>query len=121
MPQEPARNNPGERTVTLLANQKKRSEEMRKPLFKDGGSYGELVDEIKRALEHEVIVASDEEAEQYFAECGVPGPVLHRRIVYALVECWDAEDERERAYEVTITEHYTDPGSTDYLYSYYIS
>lgn len=94
---------------------------MRKPLFKDGGTYEELVAGIKNALENEVIVASDEEAEEYFAACGVPGPVLHRRIVYALVDCVNSEDERVRAYEVTITEHYTDPGSTDYLYSANIS
>lgn len=94
---------------------------MRKPLFKDGGTYAELRAEIKRALEHEVIVDDDKEAEEYFFQCGVPGQLVHRRIVNALVECKEGDNERITAYEVTITEHYFDSGSTDYAYSYRIA
>lgn len=97
------------------------------------------IDELKKALnkcetEQEVhtlvtntiskyggdVVRDDDDAVTYFGRCGMFGKVKHNTIVNSTFDVQQEIDGKEVWYaiQVTITEHYIDSGSEDYVYSY---
>lgn len=89
--------------------------------FSECACEADIVAAIEKSLEYDTIVASDEQAEQWFHDAGMEGEVTHRVIVSTHVSVWNDEMQGEETYNVIVKEHFTDPGSDDYVYSYDIS
>jgi len=84
--------------------------------------YEDIVTVIERSLEDDgPVECSDEQAEQWFRDAGMEGEVTHRVIVSTHVSVWNDEAQGEETYNVIVKEHFIDPGSVDYVYSYSIS
>ena len=83
-------------------------------------SYEELVGTIEEELMCDTIVKNDDAAEQWFKNAGIEGEVTHRDIYNQTIEVWNEEMQGEENFYVTVKEHYVDPGSDDYVYSYSI-
>ena len=60
-------------------------------------------------------------AEQWFKDAEMDGDVISRDVVNTQVSIWNEEMNGEELYRVRIYEHYIDPGSVDYVYSYEIN
>lgn len=73
---------------------------------------------ILTALENEIVVSSDEDARTFFKEQAFDGEVTTRTIVSEQVSIWNEEMNGEEVYNVMVWEHYTDPGSFDYVYTF---
>lgn len=93
---------------------------MKKISFKNCDSYEEIERTIQNALKYETIVNDDEAAEEWFKNAGIDGEVFHRDIVSTRLTVWNEEYQGEEDFSVYVTEHYVDPGSSDYIYSYSI-
>lgn len=80
------------------------------------------VDDIKaaiyRALAGETIVSYNKEVGELFAENYPDCEVFHREILNESVSIWNQNLKTSDFYQVRIWEHYCDPGSCDYIYSY---
>ena len=93
--------------------------------FTDCKSDDDIKAVIEKDLKYEgIIVDGDEQAEEWFrkyrnVERG--DEVTHRDIVNTQVSVWNDEMQGEETYSVRVTEHYTDPGADDYIYSYSIN
>ena len=88
--------------------------------FSDCKSYEDIKTKILAALEYDELVDDEEAARQWFKDAGIEGDVISRDIVNTRVSIWNEEMNGEEEYTVRIYEHYVDPGSVDYVYSYVI-
>lgn len=93
---------------------------MKQIQFNECKSYEDIENAIKNALQYDEVVADDAAAEKWFKEAGIEGDVTHRVIVSTHVSIWNEEYNGEEEYAVIVSEHFTDPGSVDYVYSYSI-
>lgn len=69
------------------------------------------------------VVSGNAEAEEYFQKNGIEGEVKHNEIVNQTIDVIDNLDGQGDVWysvRVRVTEHYVDPGSEDYCYSYSI-
>lgn len=94
---------------------------MKNLTFNECKSYEEIENTILKALEYDEVVENDEAAEQWFKDAEIEGDVTHRVIVSTHVSIWNEEMQGEEEFSVIVKEHFTDPGSVDYVYSYSIS
>ena len=88
--------------------------------FNECKSYEDIENTIIEALKYDTVVENDSEAEKFFAEAGLEGEVSHNVIISTRVSIWNEEYNGEEEYSVIVTEHYTDSGRDDYVYSYSI-
>jgi hypothetical protein len=93
---------------------------MKKLQFNECKSYEDIEAAILAALEYDELVDDDAAAEQWFKDAEMEGDVHHNVIVSTHVSVWNEEHQGEEEYTVRIYEHYVDPGSVDYVYSYVI-
>lgn len=93
---------------------------MKKIQFNEVKSYEDIENAIKNALQYDEVVADDAAAEKWFKDAEIEGEVTHRVIVSTEVSFWNEEMQGEEFYSVIVKEHFTDPGSVDYVYSYSI-
>lgn len=80
--------------------------------------------EIKQVVEDYLqykTVVEPTKVRRYFQDCGIGGEIHSSTIVSTVHTYWDRKVAREKAYLINIDEHYVDPGSIDYVYSYKIS
>lgn len=81
--------------------------------------HNTIVNAVKR---HGDLVEDEESAEKYFAELGYEGKVKHNMIISQTISLYIELDGDEQGIwaeaKVGVTEHYVDPGSDDYVYSY---
>lgn len=89
--------------------------------FNNLRNYEDIDVAVKAALKFEELVENDAAAEQWFKAAGMSGTVLHNIILSTQVSVWDENMQGEETYKILIKEHYIDPGSMDYVYSYLIS
>lgn len=88
-------------------------------------SFKQAEDLVKDAIaRHGDLVADNDAAEKYFTELGYEGEVKHNTIINQTISiCIEFDTEEEDIWtgaKVSVTEHYVDPGSVDYVYSYII-
>ena len=88
--------------------------------FSDCKSQEDIEAKILAALEYDELVDNEAGARQWFKDAGIEGDVISRDIVNTRVSIWNEEHQGEEEYTVRIYEHYVDPGSVDYVYSYVI-
>lgn len=88
--------------------------------FSDCKSYEDIEAKILAALEYDELVDDEAAARQWFKDAGMEGDVISRDIVNTRVSIWNEEHQGEEEYTVRVYEHYVDPGSVDYVYSYVI-
>ena len=93
---------------------------MKQITFANCKSYEDIENAIVEALQYDTIVDDEKAAEAYFRECEMEGDVISRDIVNTRVSVWNEEMNGEEEYSVRVYEHYIDPGSVDYVYSYSI-
>ena len=93
---------------------------MKQIKFNNVKSREDIENVIVDALQYDTIVDDEAAAQAYFRECEREGDVISRDIVNTRVSIWNEEMEGEEEYTVRVYEHYTDPGSVDYVYSYII-
>lgn len=93
---------------------------MKQITFDKCKSYEDIENAIVEALQYDTIVDDEKAAEAYFRECEMEGEVISRDIVNTRVSIWNEEMNGEEEYSVRVYEHYIDPGSVDYVYSYSI-
>lgn len=113
------------KTITRRASCQNKSEghqqgTMKKIQFNEVKSYEDIENAIKNALQYDEVVADDAAAEKWFKDAEIEGEVTHRVIVSTEVSFWNEEMQGEEFYSVIVKEHFTDPGSVDYVYSYSI-
>lgn len=88
--------------------------------FSNCKSHEDIESKILAALEYNELVDDEAAARQWFRDAGIEGDVISRDIVNTRVSIWNEEMNSEEEYTVRIYEHYVDPGSVDYVYSYVI-
>ena len=88
--------------------------------FSDRKSYEDIDAKILAALEYDELVDDEATACQWFKNAGIEGEVISRDTWNTRVSIWNEEMNGEEEYTVRIYEHYVDPGSVDYVYSYVI-
>lgn len=88
--------------------------------FYDCKSVQDIEKTINDALEYDEVVKNEEEAQQWFKAAEMDGELISRDILNTCVSIWNEEMKGEEIYRVVIYEHYIDPGSMDYVYSYEI-
>lgn len=93
---------------------------MKQIKFNDPKSYEDIEATILAALEYDELVDDEAAARQWFKDAGTEGDVISRDIVNTRVSVWNEEHQGEEEYTVRVYEHYVDPGSVDYVYSYEI-
>ena len=88
--------------------------------FSECKSYEDIEAVCLAALEYDELVDDRNGAEQWFKDAEMEGDVISRDVVNTRVSIWNEEMNGEEEYTVRIYEHYVDPGSVDYVYSYII-
>lgn len=88
--------------------------------YNDCKSVEDIEKVIQKCLEYDEVVNNKEEAQQWFKAAEMEGDVISRDILNTIVRIWNTEKNGEEFYRVVIYEHYIDPGSMDYVYSYEI-
>ena len=88
--------------------------------FSNCKSYEDIEATVLAALEYDELVDDEAAARQWFKDAEMDGDVISRDIVNTQVSIWNEEMNGEELYRVRIYEHYIDPGSVDYVYSYII-
>lgn len=91
--------------------------------FNECKSYEDIEAVCLAALEYDELVDDRKGAEQWFKDAEMEGDVISRDVVNTQVSIWYINEEMngEVLYSVRIYEHYIDPGSVDYVYSYEIN
>lgn len=89
--------------------------------FSECKSYEDIEAVCLAALEYDELVDDRKGAEQWFKDAEMDGDVISRDVVNTQVSIWNEEMNGEELYSVRIYEHYIDPGSVDYVYSYEIN
>jgi len=89
--------------------------------FSNCKSYEDIEATILAALEYDELVDDEAGARQWFKDAEMDGDVISRDVVNTQVSIWNEEMNGEELYRVRIYEHYIDPGSVDYVYSYEIN
>ena len=93
---------------------------MKQIQFAECKSVEDVENTIKNALQYDEVVENEEAARQWFKDAEIEGDVISRDIVNTRVSIWNEEMNGEEEYTVRVYEHYVDPGSVDYVYSYTI-
>lgn len=93
---------------------------MKKIQFNEVKSYEDIEKAIQDALEYDEVVENEEAARQWFKDAGIEGEVISRDIANYRLPVWNDEMDGEEWFEVRVYEHYVEPGSSDYVYSYII-
>jgi len=93
---------------------------MKQIQFAECKSVEDIENTIKNALQYDEVVENEEAARQWFKDAEIEGDVISRDIVNTRVSIWNEEMNGEEEYTVRVYEHYVDPGSVDYVYSYTI-
>ena len=93
---------------------------MKQIQFAECKSVEDIKNTIKNALQYDEVVENEEAARQWFKDAEIEGDVISRDIVNTRVNIWNEEMNGEEEYTVRVYEHYVDPGSVDYVYSYTI-
>ena len=93
---------------------------MKQIQFAECKSVEDIKNTIKNALQYDEVVENEEAARQWFKDAEIEGDVISRDIVNTRVSVWNEEMNGEEEYTVRVYEHYVDPGSVDYVYSYTI-
>ena len=88
--------------------------------FSNCKSYEDIEAIVLAALEYDEQVEDEEAARQWFMAAEIEGDVISRDVVNTRVSIRNEEMKGEEEYTVRIYEHYVDPGSVDYVYSYII-
>ena len=91
---------------------------MKQIQFAECKSVEDIENTIKNALQYDEVVENEEAARQWFKDAEIEGDVISRDIVNTRVSIWNEEMTGEEEYTVRVYEHYVDPGSVDYVYSY---
>lgn len=93
---------------------------MKQIKFAECKSYEDIENTIMNALQYDEVVENEEAARQWFKDAEIEGDVISRDIVNTRVSIWNEEMNGEEEYTVRVYEHYVDPCSVDYVYSYTI-
>lgn len=88
--------------------------------FDNVKSVEEIKAIIEDALQYDNLVENKQEAEQFFRDAEMEGDMITRDVISTTVSIWNEEMQGEEVYDVRVREHYIDPGSVDYVYSYSI-
>ena len=88
--------------------------------FCDCKSKEDIQNVIENVLEYETIVADEDDAARWFKDAGIEGDVTTHDILHTRVSVWNEEYNGEEEFGVVVSEHFTDAGSIDYVYSYII-
>ena len=99
-------------------------EKLKKDLY-ECESFKQVEDLVTDAIARNGdLVADNDAAEKHFAELGYEGKVKHNTIINQSISlCIEFDTEEEGIWtgaKVSVTEHYVDAGSDDYVYSYII-
>lgn len=94
---------------------------MVKPTLTNIKNTADIEEAIRNALGSSTIVDDEQAAQDIFREWGDAREVRTRLIYKNTASVYNPEQDGNEYYDVMIHEHYTDPGSTDYVYSYTIT
>ena len=89
--------------------------------FNNCKSEEDIKNVIENVLAYQNIVDNDDDAAQWFKDAGIEDDVKTQPILSTRVGVWNEEYEGEELFTVVVKEHYTGPGSDDYVYSYIIA
>lgn len=93
---------------------------MKQIKFNECKSCEDIENTIQKTLQYDTVVENEAAAQQWFKDAELDGKVISHNIVNTRVSIWNEEMQGEEEYTVRVYEHYIDPGSMDYVYSYSI-
>ena len=88
--------------------------------FSNCKSYEDLEATVLAALKYDELVDDEAAARQWFKAAEIEGDVISRDVVNTRVCICNENMNGEVEFTIHIYEHYVDPGSIDYVYSYII-